>query len=182
MKKRQKETKRFESTEIKQGAFVNEDYKMVRTFIIILIIVLALVGLLFYFNGRIVTKDMLDKTTTTTLATFDDTIILADNIFKQNDEKYMVLFYDSSDKTTEVLYGGLFNTYRGTTSLYAVDLANKMNKAHYNEKQEKENTTPKDASEVVVSGPTLITIKKGKVTSYIKDRESITEELRYKEK
>ena len=178
MKKKKKEIKKFESTEIKQSTFVNEDYKIIRAFFIVLAIVLALLGLLFYFNGKLVTKDMFsDETTTTTTASFDDTLVLADDIFKISDKEYMVLIYDSSDKNTNVLYDKLFNSYKGDTNLYGVDLANKMNKKHFDESLEKENTKPTKAEEIVVSGPRLLTIKKGEVTEYLKDAEKIKEQL-----
>lgn len=178
-KKKQTETKRFESREIKQSTFVNEDYKMIRAFIIMLVIVVGLLGLLYLFNGKVVTKDMVDnETNETTEPTYDDKIILADNIFKVSEKEYMVLLYETEDDLTNILYNGLFNGYSGSSSLYSVDLSNGMNKKHFDKNQRSENKKPSKASEVVVSGPTLLIIKDGQVTEYITDSVTIKEKLK----
>ncbi|MCH5166632.1 MAG: hypothetical protein J1F35_01945 [Erysipelotrichales bacterium] len=180
MKKKNKQTeiKRFESTEIKQSAFINEDYKTFKTFIIVLIIVLTLLGLLFFFNAKLVTKDMFnDETTTTAPVSYIDTTILADHILGTNNPHYMVLLYDTEDKTSNILYDSLFNNYSGDEDLYAVDLANKMNASHYDKNQENENKSPKTNEEIVVSGPTLLVVKENKVVEYITDAKKIQEKL-----
>ena len=52
-KKKQQETQKFVSTEIKQNKMANEDYQKIKAFFVVLIIVIALVGLLFFilFNA-----------------------------------------------------------------------------------------------------------------------------------
>ena len=57
-KKKQQETEKFVSTEIKQNKMANEDYQKIKAFFVVLIIVIALVGLLFLFNGKVVTKEV----------------------------------------------------------------------------------------------------------------------------
>lgn len=183
MKKKQqnRQTEKFISTEIKQSSMANEDYQQIKAFIIVLVIVIALVGLLFVFNGKVVTKDLSDNNTTTTKEpSYDENVILGDDVFKKTDKEYMVLFYDSSDKEEGMLYDGLFNGYRGKGVLYAVDLANKMNKEHYNESIENENTKPTKSSEIVVGGIRLLVIKDNSVTEYISDSNTIVEKLRAK--
>lgn len=181
-KKQHKQTERFVSTEIKQNKMNNEDYQKIKTFFIVLVIVIALLGLLFYFNGKVITKDILKEqsTTQTTEPTFDDDLILADDVFNKKDKEYMVLIYDSGNKEDGMLYDGLFNGYSGKSVLYGVDLKNKMNKSHYNENLENEITKPKNAQELVVSGPRLLTIKDGVVIEYINDANTIVEKLKAK--
>ena len=55
-----------------------------------------------------------------------------------------------------------------------------MNKAHFNEGIENENTNPTTLEELVVGGPRLLIIKDKKVVEYIKEPEIITEKLRAK--
>lgn len=181
-RKKTKQTEKFVSTEIKQSAMANEDYQKVKAFVVVLVIVLALVGLLFLLNGKLVTKDLdKDKTTTaTTEPAYDEGVILGDNIFNQSDKEYMVLLYDSNNKENGMLYSGLFNTYSGSSVVYAVDAANKMNAPHFNESIENENTKPTKASEVVVKGPTLLIIKNKEVAEYITDTNTIVEKLKAK--
>ena len=181
-KKQQKQTERFVSTEIKQNKMSNEDYQKIKTFFIVLVIVIALLGLLFYFNGKVITKDIFSDSTTaqTTEPTFSKDIILATDVFNQKDKEYMVLIYDSSDKESGILYDGLFNSYSKDSVLYGVDLSNKMNKDHYNADLETELTKPTKASELVVKGPRLLTIKEGVVIDYISDANIIVEKLKSK--
>lgn len=183
MKKKQqnRQKEKFVSTEIKQNKMANEDYQKIRAFVIVLVIVLALVGLLFLFNGKVVTKDLDDnKTTTTTEPSYDESVILGDEIFNKGDKEYMVLLFDSDNKENGVLFSGLFSGYRGSKTLYGVDKANQMNKKHFSETNENENTKPTKASEVVVGGPRLLIIKDKKVSEYISDANVIVEKLRAK--
>lgn len=179
MKKKQKEIKKFDSKEIKQSAFVNEDYQKVKAFIIILIIVLILLGLLYFLNGKYVTKDEFQDnktTTTTTEVSYDDTVITVDKMFKIKEDKYMVLLFDKSDKKEEVLYNNLVLYYKGSTPIYSVDLSNKMNSKYFNLNKE-ENKLPTSPSEVNVHGARLIIFEKGKVTSYISDKDEIVKKV-----
>jgi len=181
MKKKNKSTNRFESKELKKSSYMNEDMKKVITFIVVLIVVMAFILLLFFLNGKYVTKDefQTSTTTTTTVVSYDETIITVDELFSQNEKEYMVLLYDGDDELTNFLYSGLITSYSGDTTLYSIDLANKMNANHY-DKSGEANKNPKTSDDVMVTGPTLITIKKGKVTSYITDKDEIKDKLTVK--
>ena len=177
MKKKNDNTSRFQSKQIKINGGLNEDYKKVISFFVVLAIILGAVFLLYYFNGQYVTKDLKEKETTTTTAKFDKSVIVADDIFKQGNGEYMVLLYDKSSNIESILYSGLVGSYDNEkVDLYTVDLSSALNKKYYN-KDGKENTTPTKASDLVITKTTLITIKKGKVTSYITDKDKIVDKL-----
>lgn len=178
MKKKQKEKKQFESVQLKQLTYENEDYQKVKAFFIILVIVLVLIGLLFFLNGKFVTKDRFQEkeTTTTTEPSFDETVITVDRMFKIKNDDYLVMVYDSSDKNTSVLYSNLVLTYRGSKTLYSIDLANKMNSKYYNPDKE-DNPKPTKPSEVSFAGPRLIVMKNGVVTEYIDDVDTIVKKM-----
>ena len=91
MKKKNNNTSRFQSKQIKINGGLNEDYKKVISFFIVLVIIIGAVFLLYYFNGQYVTKDLKEKETTTTTVKFDKSVIVADDIFKQGNGEYMVL-------------------------------------------------------------------------------------------
>lgn len=177
-KNKNKSNNRFESKELKKSKYMNEDTKKVIAFIVVLIVVVVFIVLLYFLNGKYVTKDEFQTTTTTTTttATYDETIITVDEIFSQSDKEYMVLLYDADDDLTNFLYSGLITSYSGDITLYSIDLSNKMNSSHY-DKEGEENTSPKTSNDVLVTGATLITIKKGKVTSYITDKDEIKDKL-----
>lgn len=180
MNKNKKNDNKFISKEIKKTSYMNEDYKKAISFIIVLIIILGLIALLFFLNGKYVTKDEFQNTTTTTTApSYDETVITVDKMFKMSDSEYMVMLYDKTVKESSVLYDGLVNSYSGEVNLYSVDLSKKMNSKYYDTKG-KENTKPTKASEVMITKPTLIVIKKGKVTSYITNTDDIVKKLAQK--
>ncbi len=177
MKKKNNNTSRFQSKQIKINGGLNEDYKKVISFFIVLAIILGAVFLLYYFNGQFVTKDLKNKETTTTTAKYDSSVIVVDDIFKQGNGEYMVLLYDKASNVESVLYNGLVASYDNEkVNLYTVDLSSALNKRYYN-KDGEENKKPTKASDLVITKATLITIKKGKVTSYITEKDKIVEKI-----
>lgn len=177
MKKHKSNTNKFSSTEIKKNNYVNEDYKKVEAFIIILLVISIFIGLVYFLNGKYVTKDEFQNTTTTTtVPSYDDTITIVDKMFTIDKDEYMVLLYDKSERETSILYDGLVMSYSGNLNLYSIDLSNQMNVKYYNPKGQ-ENSKPTKSSEVMITKPTLVTIKEGKVTAYITNPDEITKKL-----
>lgn len=183
MRKKRKLDKDYKMHEIKNSRAMNEDYKKALSFIVVLVVIIALLALLFYLNGRFVSKDIFqgDQTTTTTEPAYNEKNILIDNIFTIKDKEYMVMLYDTSDDVESITFSSAVNYYQSDDiKLYTADLANGMNKMYYN-KDGKENTKPTKASEIVVTRPTLMVIKNGKVTNYITDSKEILKKLTPKE-
>lgn len=178
MKKKNKSNNMFESKELKRVNYANQDYNKIITFIILVVILCACLGGLFYFNGKYVSKDEFqNETTTTTEVSFDSTTIIVDEMFKIADKEYYVLAYDKKDKTETTLYGGFSKSFdKENVELYVVDLSDKMNSKYY-DKKTKTNVAPTKASEVMFSGSTLLTFKDGKVTSCLTDKDAIYNKL-----
>ena len=172
MKKKNKQTDKFISKEIKKQTYRNEDYQKVISFFIILAIVVLFVGALYFLNGKYVTKDAFQETTTTTEVTYNESLITVNKMFNMNEDSYMVMAFDTKDNTSSSLYSSLVNYYTGSNKVYKLDLSDGQNKQYYN-KEGKENTNPTKASEVVITRPTLMIFKSGKVVSYITDRDEI---------
>lgn len=164
---------KFESKEIKQHTIKNEDYQKVISFIVILVVVLVCLGGLFFFNGKYVSKDEFQNTTTTeAVVSIDNTVILSNDIFNQKDSKYMVMIFRSKDKTENMFNGSLVSGYQGNDKVYSVDLSNKMNENIYNVK-EKEKLLVSNVKDLNVIRPTLLIIEKGKVTKAVTDNEEM---------
>lgn len=181
MKKKNKKNNgeiQFISTKMKKQTYKNEDVKLFTSAVIIMIVMALLIGGLFYINGKYITKDEFqpETTTTTTEPSFDNTIILAEEVFKQKDNLYYVMFYDTKDSDYGKMYGNLVNYYNGDAVVYTVDLGSAMNKKYYN-KDGKANENPTKPEELVITGPTLIVFKKNKVTSYIIEKNEIIKKL-----
>lgn len=170
-----KNKQKYYSREIKRNSEFNDDYKKVITFIIVLIVIGICIGAIFFLNGKFVSKDMFQKTTTTTTkeVSYDPTLLTVSTLFTVKDSEYLVLLYDANNKTNGFLYNELVLGYvEDKVSLYSIDMSNAMNKKYYDTKG-KENTTPTKSSEVLITKPTLMHIKKGKVVDYITKRDDI---------
>lgn len=182
MKKKTKEINHFHTREIKKKNYMNDDYKMALSFIGVLFIVLALVGLLFFFNGKFVTKDEFqgDKTTATTEPSYDDTVILVNDILDISDKKYYVLAYDFTNIAQNSIYTPLVNSYSDSDiKLYSVNLGISFNKKYYNQDKE-ESVLVNNYKNFNFTRPTLLVVNKHKVEQVLTDNEKITNMLRNK--
>lgn len=169
----------FDSKPIKSNVSINEDYKTMRSFIIVVVIIAVLMLGLFYFNGKFVTKDHFQGSTTTTTkeATFDNTSLTISTMFDITDDEYYVLLYDKNDKSNASIYNGLVADFKDDKiKIYTVDMSSAMNKKYYN-KDGKANTSPNKSEDVMITEPTLIVFKKGKVNEYITGIEKIASKL-----
>lgn len=179
MRKKRKLDKEYKMQELKKREALNEDYKRALSFIIVLVVIIALLALLFYLNGKFVSKDLFQDSeeTTTTEPAYNEKSILVDNIFSIKDKDYMVLLYDTKDEVQDATYYGAYYSYQSDdTKLYLADLSNGMNKMYY-KKDGKENTKPAKTSDIVITRSTLMVIKNGKVTEYITDSKEILKKL-----
>ena len=161
--------------EIKRKKFVNDDYKMAVSFVIVLVIVLVCIGGLFILNGKFVSKDILqDKTTTTTTTpSYDDTVILVNRILSVNSSKYYVMVYDFEDEVHSVLYSSLVSSYAGSDiKLYSTNIGIALNKKYYN-KEKSEKLNVKSYKEFNFTRPVLLEINKNKVSKTITDKDEI---------
>lgn len=160
---------------IKQQKIVNEDYQKIKGLLIATIVVLVLIGGLFYINAKFVTKDLFQKdNTTTTEATYDKTLLTVNTMYKVNDKEYLVLAYDKNDQITKDTYNNLVLSYQADkVNLYSINLADQMNKKYYDltKEQSLEN------NKINFNKATLLTIKDGKITSSITDMEKIIDKL-----
>ena len=170
----------FETKELKNTS-VDHNNSAVVTFIIALIVIGVLVGGLYFVNAKYVTKDKYQTTTTTTTAepSYDATTILAVDSLSQKDKEYYVLFFDKSSKEGSY-YAGLASGYNKDKKLYSVDLSNKMNAEFTSATEVRYDimpTTLDGLKKVKVSSPTLIYVKKGQITSFTTNINSIYKTL-----
>lgn len=177
MKKKKNNNQEFNiyTKEIKRKKYVNDDYKMALSFVIVLVIVLVFIGALFILNGKFVSKDILqDKTTTTTTApSYDDSVILVNRILSVNSSKYYVMVYDFSDDVHSALYSSLVSSYKGEKiKLYSTNIGIALNKKYYN-KEKAEKLNVKNYKEFNFTRPVLLEITKNKVSKTITNESEI---------
>ena len=140
--------------------------------IIILVSVVAVLGLFYFIAGIITGSIDLNKNEP---AEIQYSEILAGSTFKQEDEEYVVLYYNFTKEDASE-YTDLVSTYTSSdnsVSIYTVDLSRKFNSSYIRNDEEVANTNPKAAKELKIKDPTLIRIKDKQVIKYIENYEEI---------
>lgn len=178
MKKKKNNNQDFSiyTKEIKKKNYVNDDYRMAVSFVVVLVIVLVFIGTLFFLNGKFVSKDILqdDKmTSTTTAPSYDDTVILVNRVLDVSSSKYYVMVYDFEDEIHEALYSSTVSSYKGEDiKLYSVNIGIALNKKYYN-KDAEEKLIVTNYKDFNFTRPVLLEINKNKVSKAITDAKEI---------
>ena len=172
MKKKKKikieENTSFDSSEIK---------KVVITTSVVLIVFAC-----FYFlTVAIVNKDekkddTADSSSKTNEVEIQHKEILLGSSFSIKDDQYLVVYYDTTDDDLSNLTSTI-STYRSSSkdvNLYTVDMNNGLNKGFAGETSNKEATK---ASELSISGPTIIKFTDNKISTYIEGMDKVIEYL-----
>lgn len=168
-----KETKRFETKEIKKSKYMNDDVKKVISFLVVLLIVALFIGLLFFINGKYVTKDEFQDSTTNAVS-INTKLITLDDIFKSEKSEYYVLAYNAEDTKTSSIYSSLVSSTK--SDIFYVNLDEAINKNHYDVAGE-EKVNVKDIKDLMLTKPTLIKVKNKKIVSYTTNIDEIIKEL-----
>lgn len=101
--------------------------------------------------------------------------ILAGSSFTMRDSEYLVVYYDYTSDDASKLYSAIYSYYYSDGKrIYMVDMSNGFNSSYVSEES---NKNPASASELAINGPTLISIKEGKVDEYIEGSENIIDYL-----
>lgn len=168
-----KETKRFEPKEIKKSKYMNDDVKKVISFLVVLLIVALFIGLLFFINGKYVTKDEFQDNTTKAVS-INTKLIILDDILKSEKNEYYVLAYNTEDTKSASIYSSLVSSTK--SDIFYVNLDETINKNHYNVAGE-EKVIVKDVKDLMLTKPTLIKVKNKKIVSYTTNIDEIIKEL-----
>lgn len=153
-----------------------EENKIVKRFLIILLVVIACIGIVYLLTKLIVDKDEA-KTDTKTTETFDYDKTILGSAFNRPYEEYYIIAYKGTDEEAVNLSNSI-NTYltkENHTKIYYADLDDYMNKKFYDEENVNKNATK--ASELKVGKYNLIKFKDGQITEFITDIDSIKEIL-----
>lgn len=152
---------------------------------VIIVCVIICVFCAFYFLTVFISKDDSSstnsnssnkKTTETTNISYDE--ILLGRSFSMEDGEYLVLYYDKDNSDLSSEMGSALSTYNNKDShlnVYTVDMSDALNSSFISDEA---NHDAKDASEMKISGPTLIKFNNNKIDDYIEGKEEITEYLK----
>lgn len=149
------------------------DYKK----IILVVGIIVIVFCLFYFLTVYITGKDSKKTNTSTASNISYTEIMAGRSFNMPEEEYLVLYYDRSNSDLLSSFSSNVSNYRSSDdhyTLYTVDMSNAVNKSY---SADVSNWSPASASELAISGPTLIHFRNGSVVEYYEGEEDINHYL-----
>ncbi len=168
-KQAKKEGKPLTNFETKNTNEYNDIYKMLKTFGILL----AIIIILYLFIAIVITKEIdwfrKDNDTNTTDTRVANSI-LAKNIFMQSEEEYYVYFYDFNNPDSEI--NSLISSKLSESKVYKVDTSDAFN-SNYVVKNETDATNHSVTSldDLMVVNPTLIKISGDVVVEYYEKAE-----------
>ncbi len=170
--------KKIKAKRIKKENYVSEDQNEIKHFIIILIIILLLIVGAYFFTRIFVSKDLLnneEKTVTPGNIDYDTTLIGA--MLNKPEEEYYVMLYNNKD-ADYIYYTGIANNYSNVKNhlkIYLADISNELNKNYISEE---ENLKIENIEDFKINTPTLLKIKKGKVSDVYKTKEEMADVLK----
>ena len=176
-KQAKKEGRSLKEEKIKKSENPYDDiYKLLKTFAIILVIILAI----HFFTALVITKEIEwfgnDDETEKEVTTVANSI-LAKNTFMQTEEEYYVFFYDFDDAPVSVT--SLITSKLSDDKVYNVNTEDAFN-SNYVTDDETGNNDAKSLDDLKVVNPTLIKISGGTIVGYYETEDGITEYLENK--
>ena len=152
----------------------------VKNGIILTVVVLLIVGVVYlitavFATGEIGSKKRKtnDDESSSSYITYDN-MILASNTFTQKESEYMVMFIINDDLSDTLK--SYINSYNNSDmKLYVVSADDAVNKFV---KSDSANEAATNYSELKINKNTLITIKGGKISSYLTNEDEIKEKLK----
>ena len=153
-----------------------------KSFLIVILVVLVGVGLLFLATKAFVTKDLFggNKEETEEKEVVGevnyDVTIMGSLLNRPYDVYYAVIYDTTGDYVYDM--SALVTSYKEVKDakhIYTIDLNNKLNEGYYDPANV--NTKAKKLSDVKVGDMTLIKIKDGKINKFITDYNKMKKEL-----
>ena len=177
---RRKQAKKERKPLVEEKIKKNEDpyndiYKLLKTFSILLLIVLGI----HFFTAVVITKeielfsDWFEKGKDDKVTTVSNSII-AKNVFSQKEEEYFVYFYDFDEEDTSLTY--LVNGMISDNKVYKVNTKDAFN-SNFVTEEGAGNSAAKSIEELKVITPTLIKISNGTIVEYYETVDGITNYL-----
>lgn len=142
----------------------------------VLVFICLFYSLTLYITGKNKTANKTaDNNDTEEVFSYSD--IMVGRSFSISDGEYYVIYYDKSDEEVSSKCSSAVSNYSAkedSLDIYTVDMSNGLNKKYSGDES---NTSPTNASEIVINGPTLIKFDGNEVVDYIEGVENITSNL-----
>lgn len=170
-KRQGKSLKEKSVNKVKEDSY-NDVYKMLKTFGIILGVILVI----YFLIAVLITKEIDwfgSKNNTNTTENTVKNAILASETFKQKDETYYVYYYDFNKEDSTIT--NLISS-KITDTVYKVDTSDAFNSNYVSTENGNSNAT--SLEELKVINPTLIKITNDEIVSYYETKDSIVNYLK----
>lgn len=112
-----------------------------------------------------------------TVETISYSDIMVGRSFTISDGDYFVIYYDKNDEDVNSSCSGAISSYKEKDDhldIYSVNMGDGLNKKYA---KDESNVNPTNASEIAISGPTLIKFSDGEVVEYIEGLDEIVSYL-----
>ena len=147
----------------------NDIYKLLKTFGILLVIVLAV----HFFTALVITKEIewfsKNNKEEEKIEGIENSI-LAKNIFEQKEEEYYVYFYDFDEEEGSLTNS--VNAFLADKKVYIVDTNDGFN-TNYVTEEENGNSSATSLDDLKVINPTLIKVSEETITGYYENKDNI---------
>lgn len=166
---------------IKVEENISFDSSEIKKVVITTSVVLIFFACFYFLTVAIVNKDekkddTADSSSKTNEVEIQHKEILLGSSFSIKDDQYLVVYYDTTDDDLSSLTSAI-STYRSSSkdvNLYTVDMSDGLNKGFVGETPNKKATK---ASELSISGPTIIKFTDNKISTYIEGMDKVIEYL-----
>lgn len=166
---------------IKVEENISFDSSEIKKVVITTSVVLIFFACFYFLTVAIVNKDekkddTADSSSKTNEVEIQHEEILLGSSFSIKDDQYLVVYYDTADDDLSSLTSAI-STYRSSSkdvNLYTVDMGDGLNKGFVGETPNKKATK---ASELSISGPTIIKFTDNKISTYIEGMDKVIEYL-----
>lgn len=166
---------------IKVEENISFDSSEIKKVVITTSVVLIFFACFYFLTVAIVNKDekkddTADSSSKTNEVEIQHEEILLGSSFSIKDDQYLVVYYDTTDDDLSSLTSAI-STYRSSSkdvNLYTVDMSDGLNKGFVGETPNKKATK---ASELSISGPTIIKFTDNKISTYIEGMDKVIEYL-----
>lgn len=151
---------------------VEENVTLKNTFIVILVVLIFL-GVFYLITVKVTNSETGNSDDEEMEAEIQTEEILVGSSFNRAGDEYLVVYYDKSDSALSSISSKIYE-YRNKTEripLYEADMSNVFNKEYVTDKDV--NKEPKEASEIMINGATLIKFKDKKVVDYVEGQDDI---------
>ena len=173
-KKIQDEKKKIEQVD---SGFDSNVWHYITVISIVVIFICLFYLLTLYITSKNGNNDSKKDDIEATVSEISYSDIMVGRSFSISDGEYYVMYYDKTDDSINSSLTSVVSDYKSREEhldIYSVNMGDGLNKKYA---KDESNHNPSNASEIAISGPTLIKFNDGEVVGYVEGIDEITDYL-----